>query len=268
MKRIYSLLFSIFLTSILGLRVSAGSITQGYKATTELPIGAVVSLTSDGSQDVEKSNINNDSLLVGVVADAEDTLLDVLPAGSQVRVATSGDIKILVSTINGDIKSGSKLIASPLSGIAAVDYPPAPGVQYIAVANTGFNSSSANAKKIAITQNDGASKDVYVGTIAAKILLGNRSSTDKSKNFLESVGKQIGGKDVSVLQVLTAGAIFLTSLGISGMIVFSSIKGSFVSIGRNPLSKDSILSGLFKVVALSIIIFGVGAVVAYFILQI
>lgn len=247
----------------------AGSITQGYKAATELSIGSVVSLTSNGSQDVVKSNIDNDALVAGVVVDAASSLLDVLPAGSQVRVATTGDIKILVSTINGNISSGSRLISSPLSGIAALDYPPAPGQKYIAVANVDFSQSSKGAKKVSVTQNDGKTKDVYVGIIDARILLSNRtSSSNKSKNILETVGKIIGGKDVSILQVLTAGAIFITTLGISGMIMFSSIKGSFVSIGRNPLSKDSILSGLIKVVALSIIIFGAGTIVAYFILQI
>ncbi len=248
--------------------VSAGAITQGYKAASELPKGAIVSLTKTGSQEVEKSNINNDTLLVGVVVDAPDSLLDVLPAGSEVRVAISGDVTMLVSTVNGDVKAGSRLIASRLSGIATIDYPPAPGVKYIAVANSDFSSTSKDAKKIAVTQNDGTTKDVYVGSIGAKLLLGSRTpGISEDRSVLTKIGRQLSGKAVSGLQVLAAAAVFLTTLGLAAMVLYSSIKGSFISIGRNPLSEGSIMNGLVKVIALSILIFGAGVVAAYLILQ-
>jgi hypothetical protein len=45
-----------------------------------------------------------------------------------------------------------------------------------------------------------------------------------------------------------------------------SIRGSFVALGRNPLSKSTIISNLFKIVAIGLLILEVGAAAAYVIL--
>lgn len=247
--------------------VQAASITQGYKAANALPKGSVVSLTQAGSQDVELATTDNDGLLVGVVVDGQDALLDVQPQGSQVRVAVSGEVNLLVNTVNGDIKSGARLIASPIAGVAAVDDPPAPGVKYIAVADSDFNKNSAGAKEISVQLANGDKRTVYVGTIKARILLSNRApGNGQDKNFLVSIARQISGKNVSMLQVLAAIAVLITCLALAGMILYGSIKGTFVSLGRNPLSRDSILTGLMRVVIVAILVLSIGVVISYLIL--
>lgn len=245
----------------------AADITQGYKTKSALPKGSVVSLTKEGSHEVEKSNTDNDALLVGVVVDGNEALLEVQPEGSEVRVAVSGEVNLLVSTVNGDVKSGDRLIASPIEGVAAVDWPPAPGVKYIAVASRDFNAQSEGARKISVQLANGNSKEVHVGTIPAKILLGNRApGNGQDKNFLVSIARQISGKNVSFLQTLTAAAVLITALALTGMILYGSIKGTFVSLGRNPLSRDSILTGLMRVVVVAILVMSGGTVIAYLIL--
>lgn len=244
----------------------AASTTEGFKAAATLPKGAVVSLTRTGSLEVEKTNINNDSLVVGVIVNATDSLLDVLPIGSQVQVASNGEVNILVSTVNGDIKAGQKLIASPLSGIAAADSPPSPGVRYIAVAETDFNDQSIGIKKAQVTQSDGKSKTVAIGSINAKMLLGNRTPGVKSANTITSLGKQISGKSVSLLQVIVSSVIFITTLILCVFVLQSSIRGTFIALGRNPLSKDSLMNSLIKVFVLVILVFSGGVSIAYAIL--
>lgn len=245
---------------------SANSVTQGYRTKSAITKGAVVSLTQSGSQEVEKATSSNDGLLVGVVVDGPDSLVDVQPQGSQVRVGINGDVKILVSTVNGDVKAGDRLIASPLAGVAAVDYPPAPGSKYIAVAGSDFNFKSASSKKVSVDLADGSTKDVYAGLINAKLLLGNRNPSTKDKNALTTLAKQISGKDVSLVQIVASLAVFITTVVLAGMVLQGSIKGTFISLGRNPLSRDSILTGLMRVIALSIVVLGAGAVVSYIIL--
>ncbi len=267
----FKLIFIVLLLIGLGLGTTifarAASITQGYKAASALPKGAVVSLTKAGGDEVEQASIDNDGLVVGIVVDGPDALLDVQPQGSKVRVAVSGEVTTLVTNVNGDIKAGDRLIASPLAGVASVDSPPAPGVKYIAVASSEFNAQKAGAKKVSVKLSNGDSKDVYVGTISAKILLGNRApGNGQDKNFLVSIARQISGKNVSLLQVLTAGAVFVTCLVLTGMILYGSIKGTFVSLGRNPLSRDSILTGLMRVVVIAILILSGGVVISYLIL--
>src|SRR4051812_48902030 len=61
----------------------AAAITQGYKAATALPKGAIVSLTKADGQEVEPATTENDALIVGIVVDGDQALLDVQPQGSQ-----------------------------------------------------------------------------------------------------------------------------------------------------------------------------------------
>lgn len=247
----------------------AAAITQGYQAKTTLPTGSVVSLTAAGGQQVEATTTDNDSLSAGVVVNGADALLDVQPQGSQVRVAVSGDVTILVSTVNGDIKTGDKLIATPLAGVAGLDYPPAPGVKYIAVANSDFTSTTTGAKKTSVKLTDGSSKDVYVGSIKARMLLGNRApGAGEKSNFLTSLAQQISGKKVSLIRVVGALAILVAALVITGMVLYGSIKGTFVSLGRNPLSRDSVFTGLMRIVIIAMLVLSAGVVFGYLILVI
>ena len=260
------LLFTIA-SVVLPVRVFAGNLTKGFETQVDLPRGAIVSATTTNGNVVEKTTTNNDNLLAGVVVGSSDSLLDVLPKGSQIRVAVEGEVGVLVSDINGKIKKGDKLIASPLAGVAAVDYPPAPGATYIGIAGQDFDNTSSDAKKLQVSLTKGGTKDVSVGLITAKILISSRQSA-VSKNILTSIGTQISGKDVSLLQVLAAMAIFLTATALCGVLLYGSIRGTFVSLGRNPLSRDSLLVGLARVLVLAIVVVAGGATVAYFVLTI
>lgn len=252
---------------IFGSVALASTITEGYRASTDMVSGTVVSLTKSNANTVEKTTTNNDILLAGVVVGSQDSLLNVQPAGSQVRVAINGEVSLQVSTVNGNIKSGDRLIASPLEGIAADDYPPAPGAKYIAIAEENFTTTSSSAQKTSVSLNNGSIKDVYIGVIKAKMLLGDRTSdTSQSKNLLITLGKQLSGKNVTLAQVLAAAAVFITTIILSGLVLYGSVRGTFVSLGRNPLSKDSILTGLMRVIVIAILVLAVGVTVSYTIL--
>lgn len=268
-QNIYSFSIILWLIGVIApIKVPAAAISQGYTSDSELTVGSVVSLTNEGGQKVVKTNTSNDQLAVGVVVSAEQSLIDILPAGSQVRVAINGDVQILVSTVNGDIKKGDRLIASPLSGIATLDWPPAPGVKYIAQAASDFNAKSSGAKEISVKQTDGSQKKLHVGIIPAKMLLANRTAGSGDQNPLTKLAKQITGQDVSLLQVIAAGAIFLTTLGLTGMVLQSSIRATFISMGRNPLAKDSILTGLLRIVVIALLILSAGGGISYLIIKI
>ena len=61
-------------------------------------------------------------------------------------------------------------------------------------------------------------------------------------------------------------AVFFISLAVAAMFVVSSIKGSFVSIGRNPMASASIHKGMVRVAILAVTIIVTGAVVSYTVL--
>lgn len=46
----------------------------------------------------------------------------------------------------------------------------------------------------------------------------------------------------------------------------ASIKGSFVSLGRNPLARISILTNLMRVIIIALVVFAAGLTASYLIL--
>ncbi|MEK7602969.1 MAG: hypothetical protein AAB459_01860 [Patescibacteria group bacterium] len=246
----------------------ASNVTQGFKASVAIPKGAVVSIKSDGANELEKTTTANDKYVVGVAVESNESLVDVRPKDSDISVAVNGEIEILASTLNGDIKSGDLLIASNLAGIAVKDFPPSPGVKYIAVASAELNDSTSGVKKIDVELNDGTKKQTSVGLIKAKILLGSRQQANKDETAIQSFGRKITGKPVSFVQVVISGAVFFTVVILVGIVLYTSIRNSFVSLGRNPLSKSSIIGSLIRVIIIAMVVLGSGVAVTYAILLI
>jgi len=265
---IISVIFGVLVLSLFSDISSASTVTQGFKASVEIPRGAVVSIKSEGTNELEKTTTLNDKYVVGVAVESNDSLVDVRPKDSDLSVAVNGEIEILASTLNGDIKSGDLLIASNLAGIVVKDYPPAPGVKYIAVASGELSDSTTSVKKVEVESNDGSKKQTSIGLIKAKILLGSRQQSNKDETAIQSFGRKITGKPVSFVQVIISGAVFFTVVILVGIVLYTSIRNSFVSLGRNPLSRSSIISSLIKVIIIAMVVLGSGVAVSYAIMLI
>lgn len=243
---------------------SAASIAQGYHSSESLIRGTVVSVGKSANEVVATTQ-QNQRTVIGVAVGSSDAIIDVQPHGSDVRIAINGDASVVVSDIGGDIKTGDSLIISPLSGVAMKDSRDSQATKYIAVANQNFNTHSKEASKVAITLNDGTKRDVAVGLINAKLLLTNRTPA-KGQNILMVAAEKLAGRPVSNLQILAASAVFIATVSLTGLLLQGSLKGAFISIGRNPLSKPLIVRNLFKILAVGLLIIAAGASMAYSIL--
>ncbi len=243
---------------------SAASIAQGYHSSESLIRGTVVSVGKSANEVVATTQ-QNQRTVIGVAVGSSDAIIDVQPHGSDVRIAINGDASVVVSDIGGDIKTGDSLIISPLSGVAMKDSRDSQATKYIAVANQNFNAHSKEASKVAITLNDGTKRDVAVGLINAKLLLTNRTPA-KGQNILMVAAEKLAGRPVSNLQILAASAVFIATVSLTGLLLQGSLKGAFISIGRNPLSKPLIVRNLFKILAVGLLIIAAGASMAYSIL--
>ena len=94
---------------------ASSSIAQGFKASgTDIVSGALVSLQSGSANTVELSTVGNQERLLGVAG--SQSLIE-FANGSPVQVVTSGATATLVSDINGAIKSGDRITASPIIGV-------------------------------------------------------------------------------------------------------------------------------------------------------
>ncbi len=241
----------------------AASIAQGYKSSLPLASGTVVSVKS--GNEVAATTEQNQKTVIGVALGSSEAIIDVQPHNSDIRIAINGEAPLVVSNVNGDIKAGDSLIISPLSGVAMKDSRDSQDTKYIAVANQDFSTKSKNAKTASITLKDGSKQNVSVGLINAKLLLTNRTPV-KNQNILMAAAEKLAGRPVSNVQILAATAVFIATFSLTGLLLQGSIKGAFISIGRNPLSKPMIIANLLKVLAVGLLIVGAGVAIAYSIL--
>ncbi len=260
---------SLLLLTIVSAPVLATSFTEGYESTTPVSVGTVVSLAKKGSNQIENTTETNDSRVLGVVGgDGNDSIIDLQGKGSNIKVAISGDSDMLVTDIGGEIKQGDSLVISPLSGIAMKDNSDSKASKFLGVAKESFSAKSTSSKEVSVTLSNGNKKTVAVGKIQATVLITERlpGNGQKSSNLFTSLGERIAGKSVSSLRVAAATAIIISTIAITGFMLNASIKGSFVSLGRNPLARVSIITNLMRVVVIVLMLFGAGLTAAYFVL--
>jgi hypothetical protein len=238
-------------------------ISQGYTATEKLSIGSIVSLKKNTADQVVGATSSNVDNLFGVVINSDSSLLSVTNgSGNQVQVATDGTVPVLVSDINGDIKRGDLITASPIKGVGM--------------------KATGNVRVIGIAQGDmtGASKQTYKDKDGKeqKVTLGQTpllvgvayffKEPDKTiiPFGLQNVANALAGKEVETLPILVSAGIFVLTLIVVVSIIYSMIHSSIISVGRNPMSQSAIYRDLIQLSTLVLAILGVGMVAIYLVL--
>ena len=84
---------------------------------------------------------------------------------------------------------------------------------------------------------------------------------------LRRASEAIAGKPVSPARVYISIIVLLAAAAIAGSLIYSAVRSSVIAIGRNPLSKRSIIRGLFQVVIIGILVFLSGVFGVYLILN-
>ena len=145
-------------------------ISQSYLAENVLTEGTIVSLKENSTDEVEPSNSKNVDNIFGIVVNADNSLLTISTKdATQVQVATEGTQSVLVSDINGDIKRGDHLTASPINGVAMK----ATGnVRIVGIAQGDMR----NQRKETIKGVDGKDEQIMLGEVPA--IAGRRRASD------------------------------------------------------------------------------------------
>ncbi len=248
--------------------ISAQSISQGYKTDSVLQRGTIVSLQADDTSRVSAANYENADRLHGVVIGANDAPVTLSDDLEKTFVATVGRYEVLVSTENGVIQPGDFLTVSSFSGIAAKA-----GVLdrfTIGKAIVGFNGDGAISTST-LTDSVGSTRDVSVGRVLVDISVGANPLLQPAEStlpgFLKKATEAIAGKAVSPVRVYVSIIIVVAAAGIAGSLLYSGIRSSVISIGRNPLSKKSISKSLTQIILTSVIIFLIGLFGVYLLLR-
>lgn len=241
------------------------TLSQGYFAAKSISVGSIVSLDKNTTDHVSPSTLTNVNGIMGVVINSENSLLSVSNGQStQVQVATSGVVQVLVSDINGGISEGDEVTASPISGVGmkATD-----SVKVIGIAQDSLNTT--NGGKQTYTDKSGQKHTVTIGDVPVLVNAAyyyKRPAKTLIPEAIQNIANALAGKPVNPLPILVSMGIFLVTLIVVSSIVYSMIKNSIISVGRNPLSQSAIYRDLIQMSALVVGIIAVAVVSIYMIL--
>ena len=228
--------------------------------------GSLVSLDPKRSDYVQPANSGNGSRLLGVVSAGNDSLLAADSDTGTVQVATSGNVPVLVSTEGGNVKLGDRISVSPFNGVGMKA---ASGLPVIGLAQTALDENTQGAVTQTVTDEKGNSTRITVGLVRINIAINTAGVAPVEANLtgLQRLAKSITGRDISNARVIAAFLVVVISLLALITLIYASIYGSIVSIGRNPLAKYAVFRALGSVLGLAGLTVAITAITLFFLLR-
>lgn len=244
--------------------IDAQTVAQGFSADETMERGLIVVLDEEDTSRVVPATLDRVEDLYGVVINRNDASVTLSEEGNDVFVATTGPYRALVSTQNGPIAAGDFITISSLEGIGMKTNDIAPVV--IGRAMTGFDGTNA-----ASTAQAGDTT-VSIGRIDLDVLASNNPLQKPAEanlpSFLRSAAEAIAGKPVPAARVYISVFILIVGAFVAGSLMYSGVRSSIISIGRNPLSKKSILRSMIQVILVGLIIFIIAVFGVYLVLRV
>lgn len=259
---VFGLLAMVGLSFGSPIALDAQSFVQGFESDDTLDRGTIVVLDEEDSGKIVKATIDRVEDLYGVVVNPNDAAVTLSEEPDATFVATSGRYRLLVSTQNGPVAAGDFITVSSLDGIGMRYNDSAPIV--IGRALESFDGSNA----VASAQVGDAS--VQIGRITADIQVAQNPFQSPAEanlpEFLRRAAETVVGEPVPANRVYLATFVFIVSAAVAGSLMYSGIRSSIISIGRNPLSKKSIIRSLMQVILVGFIVLIIGLFGVYLIL--
>jgi hypothetical protein len=259
------LALTICVLSIAGTSHALTSLSQNYTTAKPIPTGSIVSLKDNSSDEVVVASSSNVDNLIGIVINASDALIALTSdRNNQVQVATSGTVRVLASDINGPIRQGDHITASPIIGIGMK------ATDNIRVAGIAQNDlTEANAERETYIDENGVEQTILVGQVPVIVNVSyffKEPERTIIPSALQNIANALAGKTVSTLPIVLSAAVFLIMLIVVVSIIYSMIRSSIISVGRNPLSQSAIYRDVIQISALVLGILAVGLISIYLIL--
>lgn len=261
-----SLFSALFI--VIALPLCAGAVTslsQGFTTDENLALGSIVSLKNNTSDHVIAASSSSADSILGVVINDGSSLLTLSNGqDNQVQVATSGMVSVLVSDINGEIEQGDSITASPVKGVGMKA---TNNTKVVGIAQ-GKPDNSANAAQT-YKDSDGKDHPIALGEVPVLINVSYYyKQPDKTiiPSAIQNIANALAGKTVNTTPILISGAIFIITLAVVVSIIYSMIRSSIISVGRNPMSQSAVFRDVIQLSALVLGILAVSLTAIYFIL--
>ena len=269
-KRISSLLALVGLVFLSQVSpITAQTVTQGYESDEPLQRATIVSLAADNATKVEPATLDNLDRLHGVVVGQNDATFVLSAEEQETLVSINGRFEAFVSNENGAIRIGDLITVSRVSGIGMKASEGEPTL--IGKANGVFDGETGVLSTTEISINGEAQK-VAIGRIQIDVgVAGNPLFKPTKANvpgFLERLAENIAQKPVDPIRIYISLFVFFSTGIVAGVLLYSGIRSSVISVGRNPLSKKSITRSLLQIILTAVIILLLGIFGVYLLLRI
>jgi hypothetical protein len=270
-QRVVAFLVLAFLV-FLGLSnpLGAQTFTQGYGTDSPVQKGMIVRLHPDDSSKIQPLSFADQDKMLGVIVDPNDAAVTLSGDGKKVFVATIGRYEVLVSNQNGEIKPGDYLTISAYSGVGMKAGTSEPIV--VGRATDSFDGINKVVGVAKIKDSGGVEKEIKFGRIVTDITVSRnpllKAEEPDLPGYLKKISEAIAGKPVETKRVYMGMAIFVITTLVAGTLMVSGVRNGLISIGRNPLSKKSIVRGMIQVIITALTIFVLGIFGVYLLLRI
>jgi hypothetical protein len=239
------------------------AISRGFSTRdTGLVNAALVSTLANNPSEVKLAESASKSRLAGVVSST--ALLKLLPEETaDVQVILNGTALVLVSDINGGIRSGDKITVSPIKGVGML----ATGDgQIVGTARGSFDIKTA--KEQSVTDRGGDRRTIHIGSVPVEIGVAYYAAPTSQfvPPFFQSLANTIAGRPVSLARILLSLVLMLLAFLSISILLFTSVRASIVSLGRNPLAAGAIHRGLLSIVFITLLIVAFTLIAMYLIL--
>ncbi len=260
----YAVALSMLAATLLALSAFASTtLSQSYTTKDKLSIGSIVSLKDNSEDEVEAAKASNVDNTFGVVINEGTSLLNLSNGKSDsVQIATSGTVPVLVSDINGTIRRGDHITASPIAGVGMRA---STNVRIVGIAQTDMKAT----KKASYKTKSGETKTTMLDEVSVLVNVAYYfKEPDKTivPAGIQNVANALAGREVSSLPIVLSSGIFLIMIILVSSIAYSMIRSSIISVGRNPMSQSAIYRDLIQMSAIVLAILGVGLAAIYLIL--
>lgn len=239
------------------------AVSRGFTASgKDVVQGALVETTADESNSVELATPQAASRLAGVVS--KTTLVELSNSKkNEAQVILSGTAVALVSDINGSIRAGDKITASPIDGVGMLA---AEDTQIVGTAQSGFNTRTAKSQPV--SDRNGKRHTVHIGSIPLQVGVSYYVAPTSQflPPFLQNLANTISGRPVSGARILLSGVLLLLAFGSIFALIYTSVKAGIISLGRNPLAANAIQRGLVGVAVTVLLVVAFALVGIYLIL--
>jgi hypothetical protein len=248
------------------------AVAQSYNADPSVKNSMLVQLKDKDPSTVVPLKSENAGDMLGIVVPSDQANIIITPEKSskqQVLVATTGHYDVLVTSQQGSIKPGDYLAVSAIAGLAM--RAGETEAQVIGQATGTFDGKTNVIGSVELKDSTGKTRKVSLGRVKIDISVTHnpnyRKTADYVPELLGKVAAGIANKPVSAARIyLSITVLFIVSI-LAGNVLYSGIRSGMIAVGRNPLSKKSIMRSLIETLIAGLIIFVAGVFAVYLLLK-